>query len=139
MLEIKSKIIIKKIFQNIKDKVFLQMIKYNNILQKKLDITIEDYKTYNQIEFEIKPNHNKTITINRKEEFNSFMHIFIDDDKNDIKSLTIDSSSQINKLKIIIDFEIKSLKGFFKNSEYISELKCIKFNRKDIKDMSEMF
>ena len=48
MLEIKSKIILKKIFKNIENKIWLKTIKYNKNLQNKLDISIEDYKKYNQ-------------------------------------------------------------------------------------------
>ena len=140
MLEIKSKIILKKIFKNIENKIWLKTIKYNKNLQNKLDISIEDYKKYNQIEFEIEPNNKfDKIFINCKVEFDPFIHISIDNNKNYLNTFIIDDVFCLKKIKIIIDPEIKSLKGFFKNSEYIEELKCMKFNRRDITDLSEMF
>jgi len=140
MLGIKSQYILKKIVQNIEYNIFLNLIKYNKKLQQKLYMSIEDYKIYNQIEFEIKPNDNlEKRFINIKEEFDSFVHISLNDNKDYIKSFNINNSIPINKIKIIIDPEIKSLKEFFKNLDYIKEFKCTKFNRRDITDMSYMF
>ena len=49
------------------------------------------------------------------------------------------SKDKIKKIKIIIDNEVKTLKGLFKGCDCINEIKFIQFNRKNIVDMSEMF
>ena len=135
MLGIKSKHILKKILQSLEYKIFLNLIKYNKKLQKKLDIAIEDYKIYNQIEFEIIPNYQqRKIFIINKVELDSFIHISINDSKDYINNFF-----PISKIKIVIDPEVKSLKDFFKNLDYIEVFKCTKFNRRDIIDMSHMF
>ena len=46
---IKSKYIMQIIFDNIQIKKFLELIKYNNNIQQKLDINIKNYQEYSQI------------------------------------------------------------------------------------------
>ena len=54
LLKIKSKYILKSIFDILIEKKFLQIIIYNKKLQKKLDKKINDYKyEYLKIEIEI--------------------------------------------------------------------------------------
>ena len=61
--EIKNDYILKKIFLNLKNKKFMEIIKYNKKLQKRLNININNYKEYSQlyssIEIELKPADNK--------------------------------------------------------------------------------
>ena len=45
----------------------------------------------------------------------------------------------MRKIALIIDCQIKSLKGLLKNIWNIEKLNFIKFNRKDITDMTKMF
>ena len=142
MLKIKSKYILKKIFQNIKQNKYLQLIKYNKKIQYKLDKSIEDYKEYNQIEIELRPkleykDKSKFINKNDYDRFN--IHIYINDDRKESDSCFLEANQNIQKIVIKIDFEKKSLKGLFKNCDCLEEINFIKFNRKDIIDMSEMF
>ena len=55
---VKSKYIIEKIFENVKINKFLNLIRYNKILQKRLDTNINDYKNQIKIEIEIFPKEN---------------------------------------------------------------------------------
>ena len=48
----------------------------------------------------------------------------------------IKGHEKIDKIKIIIDKEINSLEGLFKNCAEIEEINFIKFNRKDKTNMS---
>ena len=52
---IKSKIILKKIFENISVYKYVNLIRYNNHLQKKLKKSLDDYKALSKIEIEIFP------------------------------------------------------------------------------------
>ena len=60
---LKSRNIIKKIFNNIKRKISLYIVKYNRNIMKRINININDYKEYSEkfssIEIEIKPSNNK--------------------------------------------------------------------------------
>ena len=45
----------------------------------------------------------------------------------------------MSKIKIIIDYNVKSLSGLFKKCECIKIINFIKFNKTDINNMSCMF
>ena len=142
MLKIRSKYILKLIFQNIKQNQYLELIKYNKNIQNKLDKSLEDYKEYSRIEIDLRPiiNYavdNKFINLNDNEK--QYIHIFFNNNKKERKSCILQAKPKIQKIKIKLDYEIKSLKGLFKNCQCLEEINFIKFNRKDIIDMSEMF
>ena len=71
---IKSVYILKLIFNNLHIKKLLEIFRYNKYMQKKVQISIEDYKDYSkiysQIEIEIIPEKNKYgkfININKED------------------------------------------------------------------------
>ena len=135
---IKCRYILQKIFNKLLPKKVLQIIKYNNNLKKQLNKDINDYKQSLQIEIEILPEkdkYGKFITISDK----SFYHIYFNDNKEEVKKNYIDENDKIIKVKILIDYEIKSLKGLFEQCKCIKKINFIKFNRKDINDISYMF
>ena len=103
---IKSKYILKRIFEYLQQKNLLEIIKYNKELQKELNIDINDYKT--QIEIEIIPLENKFNTfINFYYDIN-FYHIYFNDNKEEIKRNYYNKGDKVEKIKIILDYEIKS-------------------------------
>ena len=57
--KIRSRFILKRIFDNLKENKFLETIRYNKEIRNKLDISINDYKEYLQIEIEMIPILNK--------------------------------------------------------------------------------
>ena len=142
MLRVRSKFILGRIFQNIKENKLLQIIKYNKIIQKKLNISIQSYKEYNQIKIQLIPIKDYSIDdkfINEDIINKPYIHIYFNKDKNEYVSYLSDNKELIFEINIVIDFEVKSLKGFFKNWKGLKEVNIIKCNRKDIIDMSEMF
>ena len=60
---LRSNYILKKVFYNLLKKKSLDIIKYNNNIKKRINISIKDYKEYSEIyssiEIEIKPVINK--------------------------------------------------------------------------------
>ena len=79
---LKSNYILKKLFNNLLKKKSLDIIKYNNNIKERMNISIKDYKEYSEIyssiEIEIKPVNNKFgkfININ-KENKNYYNYIF---------------------------------------------------------------
>ena len=143
MLKIRSRYIIKQIFDNIIERRYLSIVKYNKKHQNILNLSIKNYKIYNQIEIELIPisNYEKgDIFINRDNEDNDFIHIYINNNKTkEYKYCTFEYKSKISKIRILIDNEIKSFKGLCKDCECLKELNIVKCNRKNIIDMSEMF
>ena len=55
MLKIRSKYIIKQIFENIIEKKNMQLVKYNKKLQNIINLSLKSYKMYNQTEIELIP------------------------------------------------------------------------------------
>ena len=87
---LKSDYFLQKVFYNLLKKKSLDIIKYNNNIKERINITIKDYKEYSEIyssiELEIKPVNNKYgkfINIDKKKEI--YYHIYFNDNKEEIK------------------------------------------------------
>ena len=148
MLEnIKSIFLLKNIFTKyLNKKTFLALIYHNKSLQKKLNISIIDYKKYyNQIEVEIelipqeKYKEEKNIFLNRLDNKKNYYHIYFNNINTEIKRRYVTVDDKVSKIKIIIDEEIDSLKELFFCCDCIKEIKFIKFKRKNITNMISMF
>ena len=143
MLKIRSKYIIKRIFDNLMIKKSLLIMKINKKLQNKIDYSIKDYIEYNQIEIDLKliPDYSierKIININNKDI--PYVHIYYNNNKKkENNDLILKPGKKVEKIKIKLDLEFKSLKGLFKDCSNIKSIKFIKFNRNNFTDMSEMF
>ena len=115
--KIKSGYILSKIYNNITKKKKLEIIKYNKKIQNRLNLDVKYYKeyseTFTQIEIEIIPTKGKYGKfINIKENDELYYHIYFNDNKEEIKNskknfITIDD--KVNKIKIILDYDIKKI------------------------------
>ena len=137
---IKSKYILKLIFDYLNKRRVLELINYNKNIQKKLDIGINDYynEYINPIIIEIIPEKRRGIFINYIGDENNY-HIFFNDEINERKKNYISKRDNVKKIKIILDYEVKSFKELFRDCITIEKINFIKFRRKDIIDMSSMF
>ena len=131
---IKSKYIFQKIINNLPTKKYLYVVKYNNKLQKKLNININNYKEFSaKIEIEIIPEKNiDGKFINIKEEDKIFYHIYFDDYREEIKRNDLNKEDRIKKIKILIDFQVKSLHELFQLCKCVKSISFKKFFRNDI-------
>ena len=116
-VKIRSKYILQKILNNLKKDKLLEMIRYNKSLKSKLNKSIRDYfLEYSKIIIEIIPKENKYgqfININNK--YKSYYHIYIDNNlKEESNKYSIDKNEKINKIKIILDYDVISLSKLFK-------------------------
>ena len=89
-LNIKSKFVLKKIFDYVHKKISLEIIKYNDNIQKSLNININNYKKFSEIfssiEIEIIPIQNKYDDfINIKKVDKKYFHIYFNNNKKEIK------------------------------------------------------
>ena len=132
------------VFNNLKKKRSLNIIKYNKDIKNRINININDYKEYwelhSPIEIEIKLTRNKQgkfININKEEE--NYFHIYFNNDKKRIKRYYINKYDDITKIKIIIDYQVKSFQNLFYYCDCISSICFNKFYRNDINNMNSMF
>ena len=140
---IKNKYILQYIFTYLTENKLLQIIKYNKNIQFKLNKDINDYiKYYKKVIIEITPNNrfpkNYFIKSIDKEE-QQYYHIYFNNEKEErYRNYTTDDEN-VTKIKIIIDYKIRSFYGLFDNCHYIEKINFIKFDRKDIMNMRSMF
>ena len=137
---IKSKYIMKKIFQNLQEIRFLNFIRYNINIKNRIDITLDDYKKCTNIEIKI-DNIGVRNFINRIK-YDKYIHIYFNDEKKEIKEKTkeyIGYKEKVENIKIIIEYGIKSLEGLFQNCGAIKKINFIRFSTRGITNMSKMF
>ena len=139
--KIKSKFILKMIFNNLLKKKFFVIIKFINNIKKRIDININDYKAFSElIEIEIKTANKKYGKfINIKKEDKKYYHIFFNNNEEEIKRNYINEGEEIKKIKISIEYKINSLKDLFYCCKCIESIYFKKFNRNNINNISFMF
>ena len=141
--KLKGDYFLQKVFENLKRNRLLAIIKCNKKIKNRLNINIKDYKEYSEIyssiELEIIPIKNKYgkfININNDE---SYYHIYFNDGKEEIKKYSINENDKISKIKIIIDYQIKSFEKLLYDCECIESINFKKFHRNNIINMRSMF
>ena len=146
MKNIKSKYILEIICDNLNEKKYMEIIKYNKDIQTRLNIGLNDYKEYYEqieIELEIIPINvddddlNTFIYISKEDE--SYYHIYFNKNKNQIKRDYCTNKDKVRNIKILIDKEVKSLYGLFQDCDCIKKINFIRFNRYNINNMNSMF
>ena len=144
---VKSVYFLQKIFYNIHKNKWLEILKYNKKLQKRLNLSINNYKEYSQlyssIEIELKVLCDKDRFnykfINLSDNDKEYYHIYFDDEKEEIKRNILTEEDKVKKIKIKIDYQVTSLKNLFNDCFYITSIYFKKFCRINITDMIRMF
>ena len=77
--------------------------------------------------------------INIENENKESYHIYFNDNDNEEKRYTIKKEEKLTKIKIILDYQIKSFAKLFLGCRYIKSINFKKFYRTDIADISYMF
>jgi len=139
----RSDYFIRIVFNNLKEKKVLNIIKYNKNIKNRININIGDYKKYSEnyssIEIGIKPINNKYGKfINIKDEDKLYYHIYFNDKKEEIKRNYINYNEEIKKIIIIINYQIKSFNNLFLNNDILEQIYIKKYN-KNIINMVGMF
>ena len=120
---LKSDYFLRKLFDILKENKSLNIIKYNKKLQKRLNISIDNYKECSKIEIELKLvdfeydklSNDKFINIPKKDK--KYYHIYFDNSKEEIKKYNLEKNEKVKMIKIIINYQVKSFKELFKNCE----------------------
>ena len=122
--KIKSKYILKKIFDNLQKRKSLNIIRYNKIIQERLDIDLYNYIESQQIEIEIIPSSmrrkgmKKFIIISNKED-EPYCHIYFNDNNTEIKKNYIIKQDNVSKIKIKFDYKFNSFSKLFNGRKII--------------------
>ena len=120
---IKSNFVLKKIFNNLPEKKVLNIIHYNKYIQNRINKDKNYFRGYSTIVIEVKLELKKQRdfiihVLDRNEQFN--YHIYLNDNKKELKRIQITKNDNAETAKIIIEPEVNSFAGLFKTC-------CIKF------------
>jgi len=131
-------------FGYIKKSKSLKIIKCNKKIQERLNLGLNNYKEYSQlntpIEIELNIADNKYgLFINYQEKNKMYYHIYFDDSKEEIKRYYLNENEKVKNIKIIIDCQIISFRELFYFCNCINSITFKKFYRNNITDMSDMF
>ena len=136
---IKSRYILSKIYDNMTKKKKLQIVKYNKRIQNRLNLDVKDYKeyseTYSSIEIEIILAKGKDdIFLNIDENDDLYYHIYFNDNKEEMKNqYYIKKEDKVRKIKIILDYQVKSFYKLFNDCYCIESINFKKFYRNNVK------
>ena len=132
---IKSRYILSKIYDIMPKKKKLEIVKYNKRIQNRLNLDVKDYKEYFEIEVEILPikgEYGRFIYIDENDKL--YYHIYFNDNKEEIKNkYEIKEEDKVTKIKIIIDYQVKSFKKLFYDCDCIESINFKKFYRNNVK------
>ena len=132
----------KNYFENLKSDYFLQLIfsyfeidkslkivKINKQIQRKLNSSIKDYKEFSEtspIEIEIILNKERISKFIGVIDGIDYYHIYFDNDKTEIKINSLKEDEKVSKIKVVLDYQIKSFEGLF---EFCKDIKSINFKK----------
>ena len=110
---------IQKFFGYMTERKYLEAIRYNKNIQKRINININHYKTYSEtktsIELDIIPMKGECgefININKEDK--KYFHIYFNDNKKkEIENTSLNKDDNVSKISIIIDYQIKSFSKLF--------------------------
>ena len=136
---IKSRYILSKIYNNMTKKKKLEIVKYNKKIQNRINLSFKNYKEYSEtftpIELEIIPSkgrYGKFINIDKNDKL--YYHIYFNDNKEEIKNkFEIKEEDKVTKIKIIIDYQVKSFKKLFSFCVCTESINFKKFYRNNVK------
>ena len=141
---LKNDYFLQKLFYHLLKKKSLDIIKYNKNIKDRINISIKDYKEYSEIyssiELEIKPiNKIYGKFINIKKENKKYCHIYFNNNKEEMKRNYLDENDNVSKIKIIIDYQVKSFEKLFYDCYCIEYIYFKKLYRNNINGMRSMF
>ena len=141
IMSIKSNFVLKKAFNFLQQRKKLEIIKYNKRIMKRLNISINDYKEYNEIEIEIISHKNKYgnfINIFNKEK-EKYFHIYFNNDKETTNRTYLIKNEKVSQIIIKIELNVDSFDSLFLNCVCIKSINFKKFHKKNIIKMNRMF
>ena len=121
--KVKSPYNLESIFKYVNESFKLKLISHSKELQKKLNLSIKDYKNYSEIDIELKlidNIENGTDFVNPEFKYRNSLHIYFNDELKDQKRIFVKQNEKVSKIKIVIDYKVKTLEGLFKGRDCIT-------------------
>ena len=111
---LKSKYILKYMFDHFERHKLLEIVRYNNEIKKRLELSINDYKEYSTIEIELIPAKNKYRKfINILENSNEINYrIYFNDSNERIQRYSLTKNDNVKKVRIIIGRPVVSFMNY---------------------------
>ena len=120
---LKSDYFLIKIFNIIKKNKSLKIVKNNKKLQKRLNLSINDYKEYTElyspIEIELEVAGYLYQQFIQSTAIGDYYHIYFDNSNEEIYRNFLKENDYDKKIKIIIDYQVRSFYGLFSNCKNI--------------------
>ena len=114
------------------ERKYLETIRYNKSIQKRINININHYKAYSEIKTSIeldiipmKGEYGKFIRI--KEEDKKYFHIYFNNKKKEIENTSLYNGDNVSKISIIIDYQIKLFSNLFYDCWNVESIEFKKF------------
>ena len=128
---IKSKYVLKQIFNNLSTKKVLKFVKNNKSIQSRLEVDIDNYKNYSekytQIELEIKPYKSYAQILDVPYEDRPYFHIYFNNNDKEVHYNYLKKGDKVKVIKIKIDYQITSFNKIFNNCQCIETIKLLKY------------
>ena len=122
--DIKADYFLVKLFDMLHKRRALEVIRYNKNIQQRINININNYKEnskiYSSIEIESIPAKKlfgEFINIEKEDE--KYYHIYFNNKTKEIKRNTFNKKDKVKKIRIKVDYQIKSFKELFNNYNII--------------------
>ena len=151
LTQVKSHLILQTILNNIDERKAMKLIRYNKAHQKKLKLTLEDFKNFIQVKVEVIPVHwdklkkAKNFFVNFGKDKNKFL-VYFNDNNIPIDRDYIKPEDKVEKITLIIirtqslsELFYNKKQGIYSGCDCIQEINFIRFFNRDIIDMSCMF
>ena len=142
--DIKADYFLQQLFDMSHKRRALEVIRYNKNIQQRINININDYKEnskiYSSIEIELIPAKKlfgEFINIEKEDE--KYYHIYFNNKTEEIKRNTFNKKDKVKKIRIKVDYQVKSFQNLFYNCNIIESIYFKKFLRNNITNMSYMF
>ena len=140
---LKNNYFLMNLFDILQKQKSLKIIKYNKKIQKRLNLSINNYKEYSEqfttIEIEIMPVKDEYGKFINRLDVKDYYHIYFNNRKEEINRNYITKDDNVSTIKIIIDHPVKSFKNLFYYCLCIESINFKKFYRNNIIEVNSMF
>lgn len=143
--KVNSKYILQQIMKEYLDeKIYLKLVKYNKNLRRKLNIKKIDYINFSErVIIDLYPRNRldrgQHPFININENKRQYFHIYFDDNITEENRTYITENDRVNRIRIIIENEIKSFAKLFRFCNCIERINFVKCDNKKITNLDSIF
>ena len=138
---IKSKYIVKQIFDNLPRNILLKIILRNKKLQQRVDVNIKDYIEYSYVIIDIEPAQNvygRFINIINEED-KKYFKIYFDGKNEEINRTILYKNERVQNIRILIKSNMKNFTRLFEKCKCVESIKIQYLKQRNYYEMNKMF